>query len=170
MKWIWKHFDELNVRELYEILRLRSEVFVVEQKCIYQDLDGLDPLSWHLMGLDERDERIVACCRICPPQTRFPELSIGRVVVAEKSRGKSFGKALMKRAVEEIERRFGAQDIRLSAQSWLKNFYLDLGYDQVSEEYLEDGIPHFEMLLSQVKLAQSSQDSEAFPPKTNFSA
>jgi ElaA protein len=146
--WIWKHFDELNVRELYQILKLRSEVFVVEQACVYQDIDDLDQICWHLMGLkDEAHEKLAAYCRVTPLGTRFPEISIGRVVVKACERNQGLGKEVMKVALQEIETRFGKQPVTISAQSYLEDFYVSLGFKRVSDNYLEDNIPHVEMKM-----------------------
>jgi len=161
MNWIWKHFDELNTHELYSALQLRSDVFIVEQKCIYHDLDGLDKQSWHLLGLDQKEEKLLATCRITPPGTRFPELSIGRVVVAPDRRGTGLGKELMTQAIATIEKTLGPQDIRLSAQTYLLKLYQQLGFEKTSDEYPEDGIPHYEMLR------KASSSSCTFESKTN---
>lgn len=151
--WIWKHFDELNPTELYQILKLRSEVFVVEQACVYQDMDELDLQSWHLMGLHEKHEHLIAYCRITPPGSRFREISVGRVVVKQSERGKGLGREIVSRAGDEILIRFGSQDIKISAQCYLEKYYASLGYERCSEDYLEDNIPHVAMKKRCIKAA-----------------
>jgi ElaA protein len=147
MKIIWKikSFDELSTTELYNILKLRMEVFVVEQNCPYQDADGKDLKSYHLMGLDESSE-LIAYSRIVPAGISFAEVSIGRVVSSPKLRGSGAGKALMQKSIEEIYQKYGAVPIHIGAQLYLKKFYESFGFVQISEEYLEDNIPHMEMI------------------------
>ncbi|TAE48028.1 MAG: GNAT family N-acetyltransferase [Bacteroidetes bacterium] len=142
---IWRSssFSNLNVFELYELLRLRSEIFIVEQKCLYQDLDGKDRKADHLFAVD--GEHIVAACRIFGPDMVYDEASIGRVVVSEASRGKSLGHALMERALAEVEEKHGPVPVKISAQAHLQGFYNRHGFVTVSEEYLEDGLPHVAM-------------------------
>ncbi|MGQ0827109.1 MAG: GNAT family N-acetyltransferase [Bacteroidota bacterium] len=149
ISWKIKIFEELNTIELYNILRLRSEVFVVEQNCPYQDMDGKDSKSFHLVGLDDNNE-IVAYARILPAGISYKEVSIGRVVISNTMRGKGMGKELMKESINFIGKQFGKVPIRISAQCYLKNFYKSLGFEIASEEYLEDNIPHVEMVLKKV--------------------
>ena len=130
--------------ELYDILQLRSEIFVVEQNCIYNDLDGLDKDAVHL--LYKKEEEIVAYARLLKPGTRFTDFSIGRVVVKESERGKGLGIELMEAAKNFIINEWGAVKIKISAQSYLQKFYENLGFEIVTEMYLEDGIPHFGMM------------------------
>ncbi len=144
MNWIWKPFFQLTIDELYAILQLRERVFVVEQNCIYLDCDGLDSKAWHLAAYEEGT--LVAYLRAFPPGIKYPECSIGRVVTAPESRKEGYGKKLIKEALKQMEMTFGPQSIRISAQSYLVKFYSDFGFRTVSEEYLEDGIPHTEML------------------------
>jgi ElaA protein len=145
MRWEWHHFDELNTAELYEILRLRAEIFVVEQDCVYQDLDGLDPECWHVMGYLDGD--LVAYTRILPPGMNYALPAIGRVVIHEKVRGTGLGRELMDRSIACSRRLFGDTGIQLGGQSYLRAFYESLGFVVTGEEYLEDGIPHFHMVL-----------------------
>jgi len=141
----WKKFGELTTKELYEIVKLRQQVFVVEQNCVYLDTDDLDLEGEHLLA--EEDGRLVGYLRITPPASRFPEYSLGRVVVATDKRGLGLGKKLTATAIEHIQQNYGKLPIRISAQGYLKVFYEQFGFRQMSEEYLEDGIPHIEMLL-----------------------
>ena len=145
--WKIKHFNELSVQELYTIFRLRIAVFVVEQNCPYQDADEKDYLSFHLMGYDENKE-LVAYSRILPAGISFNETSIGRVLTSHKVRRMGAGKKLIKKATEYICQQYGAVQIRIGAQCYLINFYSDFGFKIDSAEYLEDGIPHVEMLLN----------------------
>jgi ElaA protein len=144
IKWQVKKFDELTLMELYAILRLRNEVFVVEQACVYQDLDNRDQASWHLMGWLER--KLVAYTRIMPPGMNYPEPSLGRVVSSSVIRGTGAGRQLMLLALQKTHELFGAVAIKLSAQLYLKEFYLSLGFKTSSEVYREDGIEHIEMV------------------------
>ena len=142
-----KTFNELTLSELYEVLQLRSEVFDVEQDCVYQDIDGKDQKSLHVIGF--KDEIIVAYTRIFKAGDYFKEASIGRVVVKENERHYKYGNTIMKASIEAIKRYYNNSDIRISAQCYLKTFYNNLGFKEVGDEYLEDGIPHINMLLYQ---------------------
>lgn len=144
MKLTFKAFDELTNTELYEILQLRSEIFVVEQNCVYNDLDGLDQKAWHLYATE--NDHIIGYVRLSKPGTRFKTASIGRVVTREAYRRKGISTLLMKKAIEHIEEEWGENMISLSAQKYLRIFYESLGFKVVSDVYLEDGIPHFKML------------------------
>ena len=139
-----KRFNELSTSELYQLLQLRSEVFVVEQNCVYQDIDGKDEKALHLLG--EIDNKVVAYSRIFKPKDYFENASIGRVAIAEKYRAQKWGHQLMQEAISGIENNFGIQSITISAQLYLKKFYESHGFVQIGETYLEDGIPHIEML------------------------
>ncbi|AWX44497.1 UPF0039 protein [Flagellimonas maritima] len=143
MKVCSKTFNELSNTELYDIMRLRSEVFVVEQNCIYQDLDDKDQKALHVFG--KKDEKVVAYTRIFKPGDYFDNVSIGRVVVAKEERKYGYGKLIMEASLEEINKRFSSVIIELSAQTYLVKFYTDLGFVPFGEEYLEDGIPHIRM-------------------------
>jgi ElaA protein len=144
--WIVKDFDTLTPHELYAILRLRTEVFVVEQTCVFQDMDNKDQLSYHLMGWE--DDRLVAYTRLIPPRLSYQEPSIGRVVTAATARGGGLGRILMERSIEEVVRLYGKTPIKLGAQLYLKKFYESLGFKQSSDTYDEDGIDHIEMIRS----------------------
>ena len=139
-----KRFNELSTSELYQLLQLRSEVFVVEQNCVYQDIDGKDEKALHLLG--EIDHKVVAYSRIFKANDYFENASIGRVAIAEKYRAQKWGHQLMQEAISGIENNFGIQSITISAQLYLKKFYESHGFVQIGETYLEDGIPHIEML------------------------
>jgi ElaA protein len=143
--WKTKSFDELSTQELYQILRLRSEVFVVEQNCVYQDIDNKDQKALHLYGMI--DGEIIAYSRLFKPGDYFEFSSIGRVVVAEKHRDKNFGHELIDQSILEINQRFNVQNITISAQLYLKKFYESHGFLATSEMYLEDDIPHIEMKI-----------------------
>jgi ElaA protein len=137
-------FSQLTTQELYDILQLRSEVFVVEQDCVYQDIDDYDQVAFHVMFYDEDILAIYA--RILPPETYFENVSIGRIIVKETHRGKDYGHQLMRFCIDFISTEFGNQVIKISAQEHLKSFYEQHGFRQVGDEYLEDGIPHVAML------------------------
>ena len=144
LKFKIKRFNELYASELYQLLQLRSEVFVVEQNCVYQDIDGKDQKALHVLA--EIDNQVIAYARIFKPNDYFKNASIGRVVIDKKFRANKLGHDLMKEAITAIESVYGNQPITISAQLYLKNFYESHGFKQVSEMYLEDGIPHIEML------------------------
>ncbi len=146
LSWTLKKFDELSTAELYAILQLRNEVFVVEQNCPYQDADNKDEKSLHFMGWDSKT--LVAYTRIIPQGISYTEASIGRVVTSPKYRGAGVGKELMQRSIEHTYNTFNCTQIKIGAQVYLKLFYEGLGFIQCSEAYLEDNIPHIEMILS----------------------
>ena len=139
-----KKFSELSIEELYQILRLRSEVFVVEQDCVYQDLDNKDQISVHIF-IKEKNE-IVAYTRIFKSGDYYKNPSIGRVVVSKKNRGKELGKKIMISSIYYIQENLKGDKIELSAQKYLDKFYKDLGFYKIGEDYLEDGIPHQRMI------------------------
>jgi ElaA protein len=139
-----KHFQELSTQELYDILQLRSEVFVVEQDCVYQDIDGKDQKALHVLGF--KDKKLIAYTRIFKPGDYFDYASIGRVVVAKNQRAFKYGYDIMKVSIDAIEKHFKEKKIKISAQVYLKSFYRNLGFKEIGEEYLEDNIPHIAML------------------------
>lgn len=143
MKFQIKTFEELNTTELYNILQLRSEVFVVEQDCVYQDVDFKDQKSLHIFGT--KNDKIVAYTRIFKPGDYFDNASIGRVVVAASERKYGFGHDLMKASIKAVKTALKVDKITISAQKYLKKFYESHNFIQVGEEYLEDGIPHIRM-------------------------
>ena len=140
---IIKKFHDLDKLELYKIMQLRIEVFVVEQDCPYQDLDGLDELGTHLWL--EEDNEIMSYLRINPPETRFDEVSFGRIVTKKSVRKKGLSEAIILKSLEIVEQE-NLGPVRISAQSYLENYYSKFGFVKCSDEYLEDNIPHIEML------------------------
>lgn len=144
MEFFIKNFQDLTVHELYEILQLRSEIFVVEQNCVYQDLDFKDQKALHVFA--KKSNRIIAYTRIFKPGDYFKESSIGRVVVNQNQRKFGYGHDLMKYSIDCIQQQFNTSKITISAQVYLTKFYQSHGFNQVGEMYLEDGIPHIEML------------------------
>jgi ElaA protein len=143
MKFIIKSFSELTISELYDILQLRSEVFVAEQDCVYQDLDGKDYKSLHVLGF--KKEKIIAYARIFKPGDYFENASIGRVVVKEIERKFGYGQELMNVSIKAVKTEFNEKKITISAQLYLKKFYESHGFIHVGKQYLEDGIPHIRM-------------------------
>lgn len=142
-----KTFKELTTDELYELLRVRSEVFVVEQNCVYQDLDYDDQKSIHLWLTLRQDsgqeDKVVALARICPAGTHMKEISIGRVITT--ARGKGYGKQIMLHAIDAAVEHFGAAVIDIEAQEYAKGFYEGVGFKQSSDTFMLDGIPHIKM-------------------------
>lgn len=139
-----KTFNELSTQELYYLLQLRAEVFVVEQDCVYQDVDGKDQKAWHVLGY--KNNKLVAYTRFFKPGDYFKEASIGRVVVAENQRQHKYGYDIMDASILAIKNQFNVTTIKISAQCYLKRFYNNLGFIETGEEYLEDGIPHMAMI------------------------
>lgn len=144
LNWICKHFKDLSSKELYAILQLRAEVFVVEQNCVFQDLDNKDKLCFHLMAW--KTDVLIAYSRIVPQGVSYDMASIGRVIVKQKHRNAGLGSELMKRSILLCDDFFGASSIKIGAQLYLKKFYMSLGFEQNSDIYLEDGIEHIEMI------------------------
>jgi ElaA protein len=145
LTWIYKSFDELTTAELYAILQLRSEVFVVEQNCVYQDIDGKDKKSFHLMAW--QGDELVAYTRLVAPGISFPEASIGRVITSPRYRGLGIGITLLEKSITHILETYHTNKIRIGAQLYLKKFYEGFGFAAQGNEFLEDGIPHVEMIL-----------------------
>lgn len=139
-----KTFQELTTQELYNILQLRSEVFVVEQDCVYQDIDGKDENALHVIGF--KDKTVVAYTRLFKPGYYFDEASIGRVVVKDSERKYKYGSDIMNASIKAIKNHYDVSKIKISAQTYLKRFYNNLEFFEVGEEYLEDGIPHIGMI------------------------
>lgn len=140
-----KEFNQLSVKQLYEVLQLRSEVFVVEQNCVYQDLDGKDIKALHVLGYDE--DELVAYTRLFKPGDYFKEASIGRVIVKANRRKYGYGYAIMNTSIDAVKHYYKTNNIRISAQCYLKQFYSNLNFVVEGSEYLEDGIPHINMLI-----------------------
>lgn len=149
MTWILKPFSELTLDELYDIIALRNEVFICEQQCVYQDVDGLDKKTWHLFTKDEGSQKIMAYTRLLPQNISFPQASIGRVIVAKKYRGSGLAHQLMTKAISMTLELFNTKIIKIMAQEYLVPFYQSHGFVIASESYLEDNIPHIDMLLTQ---------------------
>ena len=143
--WHWLRFGQLGVDDLYDALALRERVFVVEQNCPYQDADGLDRHAWHLLGRDDAGV-LQAVLRVVDPGHKYTEPSIGRVVTAPEARGTGLGRALMIEGMQRCTAAWPGQGIRISAQAHLQGFYGSLGFCAAGEPYLEDDIPHVEML------------------------
>lgn len=146
LNWTLKKFDDLTPHELYAILQLRSEVFVVEQNCVYQDMDNKDLNSWMLMGWDPGG-KLLAHTRLLPPGLAYAEASIGRVVSSPSARGRGIGRELMVKSIETIYILYGPGPIRIGAQLYLKSFYASLGFQPEGAVYLEDDIEHITMYL-----------------------
>ncbi|MCB2342595.1 GNAT family N-acetyltransferase [Clostridium estertheticum] len=144
MNWELKKFKELKVEEIYKILKIRNEVFIVEQQCDYQDCDGKDENAYHLYLQD--NGKIIAYLRILKKGVSYDEISIGRVLVHKNYRGKGRSRELMLKAINFIELKLNEKEIKIQAQSYLVNFYGSLGFKETSNEYLEDNIPHIDML------------------------
>jgi ElaA protein len=142
--WRFARLDGLSAREVHDILQARAAVFVVEQACAFQDVDGADPQSWHLFT--SRDGRLAAYCRLVPPGVKFGEPSIGRVLTVSPWRGTGLGRALMAEALRRTAALWPGSPVRLGGQRYLERFYQSLGFATVSEPYDEDGIAHVEML------------------------
>jgi ElaA protein len=143
---VWRllAFDDLRVYELYEVLRLRSEVFVVEQQCLFHDIDGSDNKAMHLLGVQHGELQAYARC--FPAGVKFPEASFGRVVTRQSARGHGLGHVLIAQAIAAITQVWGPQAIRIGAQMQLADFYAKHGFVDTGTHYLEDGIPHLDML------------------------
>jgi len=148
--WQWSRFQDLHPEHLYEVVRLRESVFIVEQKCPYLDADGRDPAAWHLLGWQdnggESQKRLVAYARVFAPGVRYAEGSVGRVVTAREVRRTGVGRLLMAEALRRLEGLAPGQPIRLAAQRYLEAFYSTLGFKTASAPYEEDGIMHVDML------------------------
>ena len=143
---IIKSFKELTAQELYNILKLRSEIFVVEQNCVYLDMDDKDQKALHVMGM--KNGNLVAYTRIFKPGDYFEYASIGRVVVSQNQRQHKYGYHIMNASIKAVKDNFNATEIKIGAQCYLKKFYGNLGFKEIGEEYLEDGIPHIHMIKS----------------------
>ncbi len=137
-------FEEMSTRQLYDVLKLRSEIFVVEQECIYLDPDGKDQPAYHLLGYE--GDMLAAYTRIFAPGDYMDRASIGRVAVAEACRGRGYGREIMKASLEAVVDILECNEVAISAQAYLRQFYADFGFEISGDEYLEDGIPHIKML------------------------
>ncbi len=146
IEWVCKYFNALTPDELYAIMKLRNEVFVIEQNCIFQDADDKDQKCFHLMGWVKNN--LAAYCRLVPAGVSHESVSIGRIVTSPAFRKRGAGKALLNAAIKQGSLLFGEQTIKIGAQLYLKNFYESFGFKQISDTYDEDGIPHIEMVRS----------------------
>lgn len=148
LHWQWKPFTALTVDELYQVLALRSEVFVVEQKSIYLDADGYDRRAHHLLGIqpEEPEPFLAAYLRVLPPGLKYPEASLGRVVTSPRARRYGHGKTLIERGLAFIDANHPGAAVRIGAQHYLQRFYEGFGFRRISDVYDEDGIPHIDML------------------------
>ena len=144
MEWRYKQFVQLTPYEVYELLQLRAEVFVVEQNCVFLEPDGIDNRCLHLLGYN--NNKLLAYTRIVPPRLAYNQASIGRVVTSPSVRNTGAGKKLMQRSIDMLYSSFGKVTIKIAAQFYLKKFYESFGFYQVSEVYLDDGIEHIHML------------------------
>lgn len=143
LKWSWQRLDDMQVLQLYRLLALREAIFVVEQECAYQELDGLDEAAWHLTAW--LDDQPVACLRLLPPGVEGQDARIGRVAVAMGWRKAKLGQELMSRGISKVLDDYPSATLSLSAQTYLRRFYESLGFGVTGEGYLEDGIPHLPM-------------------------
>lgn len=147
LTWVCKPFEALSGTEVYAMGHLRQEVFVVEQDCPYLDFDNLDQICTHVMAFNEQQE-LMAYTRLVPKGGCYEtDISIGRVVTSPKARGKGFGRLLMKKSLDYAWALWGKQNIRISAQDYLLDFYSSLGFEDTGKKYLEDNIPHTQMYL-----------------------
>lgn len=147
-EWQWSSFEKLSTGDLYAVLERRQQVFILEQQCLYPDIDAIDQRAYHLLGWQERDgeRELVAYLRGVGPGVKYREASLGRVLNAKSVRGTGIGKQLLIEGIRRIEQQFPGHRIRISAQQYLERFYAGLGFRVTSEPYSEDGIPHVEML------------------------
>lgn len=145
MEWHLKTFSQLTADELYKILQVRVEVFVVEQACAYRELDDHDQTAFHLFAVE--GEKMAGYARILPPGSTYNELSIGRVLVRKEFRGKGLATELMNRALNFVQENIKANCVKIQAQEYLLSFYRSFGFESVSEVYLDEGIPHVDMIL-----------------------
>jgi len=146
MEFTIKSFEELTTCELYEIIKERINVFILEQNCVYPECDGKDYQAWHVQA--KEDHRLAGYLRILPPGVSFAEASIGRVLVGKDFRNQGVARSLMNLAIEYILTEMKEKQIRISAQAYLEKFYTSLGFQKVSDVYLEDNIPHIEMVCN----------------------
>jgi len=153
ISWRLKSFSQLTLDELYEAMMLRQQVFIVEQNCPYNDADGIDPECWHLLGYRPLDRqttdtaiKLVAYTRLLPPGLKYSQPAIGRVVTCQSVRRLGAGRQLMTESINALQQLFDTSACRISAQVYLLNFYRSFGFSEIGEHYLEDGIPHVDMV------------------------
>lgn len=152
LAWEIKFFSELSALRLYQMLKLRQDVFVLEQDCLFADMDDLDQKAIHILLISEEDDDLLAYCRILPAELIYPEVAIGRVVVSKAAREQGLAKKLMQKAIVFVEQEMQVPAIKISAQSHLQPFYHSLGFSASSELYDEDGIEHIEMILNNTNI------------------
>lgn len=145
MDWTVKSFHDLTVEELYQILKLRVNTFILEQRCFYKELDDLDQRAFHLFLKNKRE--VIAYCRLLPSNTRYKEASIGRVIVNGAYRNQGYARRLMDLAITYIQINWAEKEIKIQAQTYLQSFYSSFGFKPVTSSYVEDGIPHIDMIL-----------------------
>lgn len=147
IEWYWKRFEELTNSELYRVLEARSVVFVIEQRCVYMDIDNLDEQAWHLFAVDTESPYtpLVAYARVFAPDPETGDARIGRVLTIAEYRDRGLGKALMQRSLQQVETNWPGAAVRLNAQQYLRAFYESFGFVKISGPFLEDGIPHLDM-------------------------
>ena len=145
LQWHWYILQDMTPELLYDLMALREAIFVVEQTCIYHELDGLDKIAQHL--LLKHDDEVIACLRLLPPLEEEPRVRIGRVAVSEKWRKQGIARVMIKQAVAKARQDFPSSGVFLDAQTYLQGFYLSLGFETCGDEFLEDGIPHITMQL-----------------------
>lgn len=155
--WRFARFDELSPGEIHDLYRLRAAIFVVEQACAFQDLDGADPQSWHLLG--RRDGELLAYARLVPPGVKYDEPSIGRIVTAHPVRRTGLGRTLVREALARAEKLWPGRAVRIGAQQRLEKFYEDFGFVTASAPYDEDGIAHVEMVRPAARAAQPRRET-----------
>ena len=143
LRWRWLKLEEMEPVLLYDLLAMREAIFVVEQTCIYQELDGLDKKAEHLLAMDRG--QVVACLRLLPPEGEELRVRIGRVAVTTAGRKRGMATLMMKKTIERAQSHYPSSGICLNAQTYLQGFYRSLGFQVIGDEYLEDGIPHLPM-------------------------
>jgi ElaA protein len=148
IEWQWLDFESLTRNDLYEMLRQRQDVFLIEQQCFYSDLDDLDQDAYHLLGWQDVDgkRQLAACLRCIAPGVKFPEMSLGRVLTAQTARGSGIGRLLVEEGIRRAEAQHPGHRIRIGAQAYLQAFYASFGFQPISAPYEEDGILHVDML------------------------
>ena len=155
LKWQLKSFAQLSPKQLFSLYHLRTAVFVVEQTCAYQEVDEHDLVSHHLLGFSQQS--LVACARICPPQSVYPQASIGRVAIADGHRGKGQGRLLFKEALAQCHILYPQQELKIQAQVYLEKFYQSFGFKTISEPYPDFGIMHVDMVLAIINWIKNCQ-------------
>ena len=147
LSWRWKKFEAITGEEMHEILAIRQQVFIVEQKCLYQDADELDRSSWHLLGRRVDNGKITAYGRVNFPGSRYKEPSFGRILTSADARGLGIGREVVRHCLALCQKQYPESDIRISAQVYLINFYREVGFETVGEPYDDDGVAHIDMMM-----------------------